>query len=213
MRLKKSYRAIAAFALAIVLRLPVRAQTVDCIVAVVNGRPITLVDLRIAQRFGFYARPDRDGSLKTILEEFIGRRLVIVLAREQTPVDAAAIDAGLEEVSARMGPEAMAAGLKEFGMERADLRTCIEEGLLYDSIIASRFGQTSPVTLDEIEAYYRDVYAIAEKQAGREPAPMVQALGLIEALLQGRKKAEGIEAWTKNLRAQAEIRINEDCLE
>jgi hypothetical protein len=103
--------------------------------------------------------------------------------------------------------------LKDFGLEEADLRPYVEETLLYEKIIAARFGQAAPVTLGEIEAYYRDEYSPAQKQAGKEPSPMVQALSLIEARLHDQKKKAAIEAWTKNLKTQADIRINKGCLE
>jgi hypothetical protein len=206
-------RALAAVALAVLLQAPLRAQIVDCVVAVVNGLPITLVDLRIAGRFGLSGRPNGNASPSAILDDLIGRKLVISLAREQTPIDEAEIDGAMNDLSARLGPEALAGGLKEFGLEASDLRTTLEETILYEKIIAARFGQAAPVTLGEIETYYRDVYSPAEKQAGREPAPMVQVLGVIEARLHDLKKASGIEAWTKSLKAQADIRINKDCLE
>jgi hypothetical protein len=204
---------VAAIALALFLQAPVLAQTVDCVVAVVNGRAITLVDLKLAKRFGLFPRPEENASSSAVLEEIIGRKLVISLAREQAPIEGADIDSAMKELSARMGPDGMAGGLKEFGLEEADLRPYVEETLLYEKIIAARFGQAAPVTLDEIETYYRDEYTPAQKQAGKEPAPMVQALSLIEARLHDQKKKAAIEAWTKSLKTQADIRINKDCLE
>ena len=203
----------AAIALALLLQTPVLAQTVDCVVAVVNGRAITLVDLKIAKRFGLFPAPAESGPSSAILDELIGRKLVISLAREQAPIEGADIDAAMKELSMRMGPDDMAGGLKEFGLEEADLRPYVEEALLYEKIIAARFGQAAPVTLGEIEAYYRDEYSPAQKLAGKEPSPMVQALSLIEARLHDQKKKAAIEAWTKSLKTQADIRINKGCLE
>jgi len=44
------------------------------------------------------------------------------------------------------------------------------------------------------------------------PAPMIQVLNRIEARIQERKQQEQIAAWIGNLKAQADIRINKDCL-
>jgi hypothetical protein len=41
---------------------------------------------------------------------------------------------------------------------------------------------------------------------------MIQVLDRIEALIQDEKREEQIAAWIGNLKAQADIRINRDCL-
>jgi hypothetical protein len=201
----------AIAALVLTARLPVRGQTVDCVAAVVNGQAITIVDLGIARRFGLRPRIGADAPRSAVLEEIIGQKLVLSLAREHTPMAAAEVDAAMKELSLRVGPEGMTAGLAEFGLDEADLRPYVEDTLLYGKIIDVRFGQTTPVTLGEIEAYYRDVYTPAEKAAGREPEPLVRVLGVVEGRLREQKKIEGVEAWTKSLKAQADIRINKDC--
>ena len=44
------------------------------------------------------------------------------------------------------------------------------------------------------------------------PPPMIQVLDRIEALIQEQKRQEQISTWIGNLKAQADIRINRDCL-
>jgi len=92
------------------------------------------------------------------------------------------------------------------------LRPYVEEKLIFRKVIASRFNQSVPVTLKEIEAYYQDVYVPDQKREGTVPAPMIQILDRIEARIQERKREEQIAAWIGNLKAQADIRINRDCL-
>jgi hypothetical protein len=206
-----------AIALASVLTLftpaAVFPQTADCVAAVVNDRPVTLVDLKIAVRFGFVVALPGAGSLPAALDELVDRKLVIDLARDIVPLEEADVAAAMKELAARMGPEELTKGLGEFGLEESDLKPYIEEGLLYKRIISSRFGQASPVTLSEIEAYYKDVYTPAQKKSGIEPVPMVQALGAIEAEIQEKKNTARIGDWIRNLKAQADIRINRGCLE
>ena len=119
----------------------------------------------------------------------------------------------MDALALTLGPEDFRKGLEEFGFEEVDLRSFVEEILIFRSIIASRFSQSAPVTLKEIEAYYQDVYVPAQRTEGTVPAPMIQVLDRIEARIQEQKREEQIAAWIGNLKAQADIRINRDCLE
>lgn len=188
------------------------SQVEDCIAAVVNTRVITRIDLRIAGRFKLYSDDAEDGSLERLLDRLVEQKLVVDLAREQAAPGNEEIAAAMNALALTLGPEDFRKGLEEFGLEEVDLRSFVEEILIFRSIIASRFSQSAPVTLKEIETYYQDVYIPAQKREGAVPAPMIQVLDRIEARIQEQKRGEQIAAWIGNLKAQADIRINRDCL-
>jgi hypothetical protein len=189
------------------------AQVEDCVAAVVNGRAVTLVDVRIAQRFGLHAGDPGEASRSAVLDRLIEQKLVFDLARGPAAPTGQEIEAAAEETAGRLGPDAWARALAEFGITEADLRPFIEETVGYRKALAARFSQAAPVTIREIEAYYRDVYVPERTAAGETPAPMVQVLDRIESRIQEEKRDKLVADWIGNLRSQAEIRVNRACLE
>ena len=188
------------------------SQVEDCVAAVVNTRVITRIDLRIAGRFGLNSDDAGIESLERLLDRLVEQKLVVDLAREQAAPGGEEIAAAVNALSLTLGPEGFRKGLEEFGLEEVDLRPYVEEKLIFRKVIASRFNQSAPVTLKEIEAYYQDVYVPDQKREGTVPAPMIQILDRIEARIQERKREEQIAAWIGNLKAKADIRINRGCL-
>lgn len=188
-------------------------QVEDCVAAVVNGKAVTLVDVRIAQRFGLHAGDPGEASRPAVLDRLVEQKLVFDLARGPAGPSDEEIAAVLGEAARRLGPEAWAQALAEFGIVEADLRPFVEEVAGFRKALAARFSQAAPVTILEIETYYRDVYAPDRRAAGEEPAPMVQVLDRIESRIQARKRGKLIADWMGNLKAQAEILVNRDCLE
>jgi hypothetical protein len=188
-------------------------QVEDCVAAAVNGKAITLVDVRIAQRFGLHAGDPGETSRSAVLDRLVEQKLVLDLARGTAAPGDEEIAAAADESARRMGPGEWAKALAEFGLGDQDLRPFLEETVHYRKTIAVRFSQAVPVTIKEIESYYNDVYVPAEKRAGAEPAPMVQVLDRIESLIQEGKRDKLVADWIGNLKAQADVRVNRDCLE
>ncbi len=188
-------------------------QTEDCVAAVVNGKAITLVDVRIAQRFGLHAGDPAETSRAAVLDGLIEQKLVFDLARGPVAPTAEEIAAAADEAARRLGPDAWARALAEFGIGDADLRPFLEEAVGCRKALAARFSQAAPVTIKEIEAYYHDVYVPDRRGAGEEPAPMVQVLDRLESRIQEQKRNKLVADWIGNLKAQADIRISPDCLE
>ncbi len=188
-------------------------QVEDCVAAVVNGKAVTLIDVRIAQRFGLHAGDPGETSLSAVLDRLVEQKLVFDLARGPAAPSDEEIAVALDEAARRLGPDAWARALAEFGIAEADLRPFVENAVGYRKAVAGRFSQAAPVTIKEIEAYYQDVYVPERRAAGEEPAPMVQVLDRIESRVQEQRRDKLIADWTGNLKAQAEILVNRDCLE
>ncbi len=190
-----------------------RGQVEDCVAAVVNGRAVTLVDVRIAQRFGLHAGDPGETSRSAVLDRLIEQKLVFDLTRGPSAPTGEEIAAAADEAARRLGPDAWARALAEFGIAEADLRPFVEETVGYRKAVAARFSQAAPVTIKEIETYYRDVYVPDRRTAGEEPAPMVQVVDRIESRIQERKRDELVANWIGNLKSQADVRVNRDCLD
>lgn len=188
-------------------------QVEDCVAAVVNGKAVTLVDVRIAQRFGLHAGDPEETSMSAVLDRLVEQKLVLDLAGGTAGPSEEEIAAVADESARRMGSGEWAKALAEFGLGDRDLRPFLVETVHYRRTIAVRFSQAVPVTIKEIESYYDDVYVPAEKGAGAEPAPMVQVLDRIESLIQERMRGKLVADWIGNLKAKADVRVNKDCLE
>lgn len=192
------------------------SQVVDCIVAEVNTQIITWTDIRILQAFAISAggtREDSSGSLRQILERAVDRKVVIDLVRINITVTKEEVDDLLKKVLEQFEPAERQHKLHGFGLQAVDLRPYLEEKLLYEKIIASRFSQGIDVSLREIEAYYNEVYLPSQKAQGVEPEPMIELLNEIESLIKKEKIEKQVASWIKSLRNQAEVRVNNSCLE
>ncbi len=185
----------------------------DCVAAVVEGRPVTLFDLRVAGAFGLFpAAAGEEDPARRLLDALIDQQAVLDLAREQVVPEPADVDAALEEIRGRFGAEAFARQLSELGFTEADLREVVAEKVRYARIVALRFGQAPAISLREIEAYYAETYAPERRREGVEPEPMIRVLDRIEARLRDEKRAALVAAWIRSVREQADIRMNESCL-
>jgi hypothetical protein len=191
------------------------SQTVNCLVAVVNGQAITLTDLQVAMEFGLFDREIEGaaGDPKlAVLDTLIGQKLVLEIGRDPSPVGKEELSAALEDLRARLGPEAFRVKLKKFGLAEGDLRPYLEDRIRYERLIAVRFAAAVPVSRGEAEKYYREVYAPERRGKGLEPGPMESVLSELEARIRGGLRARKVADWIKNIRNQAEVRTNKDCL-
>jgi hypothetical protein len=195
---------------------PLSAQVVDCIVAEVNGKALTLTDIRILQEFAI-SPDDKDGAppvtLRQTLEEAINRRVVIDLVREDIEVTQIEADDLLVRWKGRFDARQWQERLAAYGLQEEALKPYVDEMIRYVKTIDLRFGRGVDVSRQDVERHYEDVYVPSERAMGREPRPLVQAAAEIEALIKSEKAGQQAATWVRSLRAQAEVRINERCLE
>lgn len=190
-------------------------QLIDCVAAVVAGRPVTLFDIRVAESFGLYAEETagKSGSPRgLILDEIINQKAVLDLAREQVgpgPDEVAAAMAGLV---GRLGPETVERRLAELGMTESDLRAFIAERVQYRDVLALRFSQPPAVSLREIEAYYQGTFVPERRKQGATPEPMIDVLSRLEARIREEKRAAQVAAWIRDVRRQTAVELRPDCL-
>lgn len=191
------------------------AQTVNCVVAIVNGEVITLLDVQVTAEFGLAhvggAAQGTDPRLAA-LETLIDRKIVLDLARESRSADPAEIAAAAGELRRSMGEEAFAAKLAKFGLKARNLEAYLEERILYDRALAARFGRGLPVTLTEIERYYRDIYVPERNRLGLPVEPLEDVDEALEARIRERRRDQQMADWVRDLRKRADIQIRKDCL-
>jgi hypothetical protein len=192
-----------------------RTQTVDCLVAIVNGQVLTLEDLQVAKEFGIFAREiqDKSGDSRlAVLDALIDQKAVLEIAKEPMPVTKSNLDKALEALRAANGAEAFRAKLHRFGLSENDLRPYLEERLRFEKIVAARLGGMIAIGRNDVEKYYQDVYVQERRSKGLEPEPLAQILPQVESNVRDKIRADKQAEWVKSVRSQATIRINKDCL-
>jgi len=205
----------AAATMAAAVRAPGQDRLADGIVAVVNGRIITLVDVQVVEAFGPGERVSPAGSeaaRREILDKLISQKVVQDLSRGLAAVEPERMTAEIGRIKERLGEAGLRAALERFGFEEADLRPYLEEKMRVEAVIADRFSRSVAVSLGEIEARYESAYVPAESSAGRAPRPFLEVVDALEQGLKAEKIAAQSALWIQSLREQAEIEIRPDIL-
>jgi len=191
------------------------AQTVNCVVAVVNGQIITRLDVEVAVAFGLAGSPaaDAGGDAKlAALDTLIDRKIILDLAREGRTVGKDEIAAAVADLRRTIGEDAFEARLARFGLVAKDLEPYLEDRILFDRALALRFSQSIPVSITEVERYYRDIYVPERTRLGAAAEPLDRVAGTIEAKLREERRAQQTAGWVRDLRKTTEIQIKKDCL-
>jgi hypothetical protein len=191
------------------------AQTVNCLVAVVNGEVITLLDVQVATEFGLgraaAVEPGTDSRL-AVLDALIERKIVLDLAREARGADRSEIVAAIAELRRALGEEAFAGKLAKFGLLAEDLGPYLEERILFNRALSLRFSQSVPVSLTEIERTYRDIYIPEQNRLGLAVEPLERVSAAIEARIRGVRRTQQMDEWVRDLRTRADVQLKKDCL-
>ncbi|NTU50860.1 MAG: hypothetical protein HGA94_00250 [Candidatus Aminicenantes bacterium] len=188
------------------------AQTVNTIVAVVNGEVITLLDVLVTAEFGLAAADAEADPRQAALEALIDHKIVLDLAREARSADRAEVAAALAELRRSMGEDVFAAKLTRLGLTAKGLEPYLEERLLYERALNIRFSQSVPVSVTEIERHYRDIYVPEQTRLGRAVEPLERAGEAIEVQLRAGRRTQQMNAWVRDLRKRADIQIKKDRL-
>jgi hypothetical protein len=191
------------------------AQTVNCLVAVVNGNIITLHDVQVAAEFGLgFTATGEEGTDPRLaaLGALIDRKVVLDMAREARGVDREELDAALADLRRGLGESAFASKLAKFGLAEKDLEPYLQDGLLYERALSLRFSQTIPVSLTEVERQYRDSYVPEQARLGKEVEPLERIADRIESAIRDERRAKQMGDWVRDLRKRADIQVRKDCL-
>jgi hypothetical protein len=191
-------------------------QTVDCLVAVVNGQAVTLADLQIAREFELFARDVEgrtDDPRLAVLDALVNQKVALEIAREPVPIGQNEIALAVEALRGSLGLEVFLAKLRKFGLTEKDLRPYLEERIRYARVVSARFSATIPVSRGDVDKFYREVYGPGQKAKGLEPEKMETVIPALEARVRENLKARQVAEWLRNIRGQAEVRINKNCLD
>lgn len=180
------------------------------IVAVVNERVITLTDLQVAYAFGLFEQQSEkkaENPLLFVLQRIVDQEVVLEAESENISVEESELDKALTSVMRRFGHDEFEKKLRIFDLSLADFQVFLVRKIIFQKIISRKFEKGIAVSLEEIEAYYSDVYLPQQEKRGEVPRPLTEMLAEIEARVKEEKKRKQIERWISSLKQQAEIEI------
>lgn len=200
--------------LAILVFQPANGQELlNCLIASVDHTPVTLFDLEVMTVFDLLPGGNNERmTAEERLEKYIDIVLVLRLTREQLQVSQDEISSELDRLKNLLGAEVLEQKCQLLGLKPEDLSTYLQDKILFEKVIGTRFNQRLYISLKEIEDYYHQVYVPEQKATGKTPLELVAVLDELEARLQTRRREERVKEWTRELRQRAEIVVFADCL-
>jgi hypothetical protein len=192
------------------------SETIDRIVATVNGRPVMESELAEQLRFeqflaGKPAQVVPIAEQRTALERLIDQMLLeqqMDAASFQRP-NSDEINKKVQELRQQLAPTAAAwqEALARYGLSDADIAAHVAMQVRTLHFIDARFRPAIRVDPGAVEAYYREQFVPKIKQAGAQPVPLKQIEPRIREILMQQQIDDLLENWLKSLRTQSEIRL------
>jgi hypothetical protein len=199
---------VAALMLAAgLLAAPSKGDVVERVLAVVDGRLITLSDVHTIRTLGLVqaALGTADGA-DPIVERLIDRVLILQEVERYAPPapDEGIIDARVRAISqAEPAPGPLAERLAVLGVSEAWLRQWIRDDLRIQAYIDQRFTGVVQPSNEELEAYFQE--HSAEFAAGGRDLSDAAAQQLARERVTALRRQALLTDWVTGLRRRAEI--------
>lgn len=191
-------------------------DTLDRVIAVVNGHPLLQSDLEDATRFEALQQGRRTPVLgehewKAAMDRLIERELIRDQMHSQYEPASEEVQQQVKHIRA-LYPEAKTDEqwkgiLKTFGVSGKDLEEQVALELQTLRFIDVRLRPTVHVEREEVETYYREKLVPAVEANGSHADPLPQVAGRIRELLLQQKVNESFVSWMSGLRSQSKIQV------
>jgi hypothetical protein len=199
MKAPKENLRIAGALLIGLLGVSVAAQVVDRVLVVVDGRLVTLSDVRVSTTVGLVEA----AGVEQATELWVERLLVLQEVDRFAPPEpsAAAIEARVAELSARhpMTPETLA----RLGVDQDWVRRWVRDDLRIQSYTEQRFSGSLEPSGEEIENYFRQ--HPAEFVRDGQPLPEAEAQALARERLMTSRRRALVGDWLDGLKRRASV--------
>ena len=189
-----------------------RADEIDRLIAAVNGKVVTEMDLDFSRRLNSILAFGKDTDSRTRQQE-IGRLIDLELIRQElqnfpmSREDEGTITKGMDAL--RKGYEAVPGGLDAVAAQYRVGEDEIREYLRLQSsimrFVSFRFTPFVSVPQLEKESYYREVLVPQLERAKAPVPPLSEVEDRIEAILRQEKANDALEQWIEELRGHARI--------
>lgn len=195
-------------AVAVALSAAASAEIIDRILAVVDGRLITLSDARGVVRMGLEARPASGDPIAATLDTLIDRQLVLMEVERYAPPEppASVVQA---HVAALRNTFADARGfqtaLEEAGMRVEEMERYVRDSLRIENYLQQRFSASIQPREEDLLQYYRDHPAAFTRDGALQPFDAARSQ-VRERLVADRRETLARE-WLEGLRKRANITV------
>lgn len=184
----------------------VSAEIIDRVLAVVEGRLITLSDVRGVVRMGLEPTPATADPVAAVLETLTDRQLILLEVDRYAPPEPspAQIDARVQALRTKF-PDALAfeTALHESGLQVEALRRYIRDSLRIDTYLQQRFTAAIPPTQGDLVQYYRDHAAEFTRAGAVLPFDDVQ--DEIRRRIAADRRDASIREWLEGVRRRANM--------
>jgi hypothetical protein len=200
-----------AFALACALLFAAAApgrgdDLLDRVLATVEGRVITLSDVRTAVRFGLVAPGASGDAMTASLERLIDRLVILSEVERYAPPepDPAAIREGVAAIRARFESDAAAdAAMRAAGLDEAALTGWARNDLRIAQYLRERFADAADPSEEDVEGYIRRHEAELRRSGRALDDPEVQRLARERVAAERHEVV--VAEWVQGLRARAGV--------
>jgi hypothetical protein len=190
------------------IAMPVHAEVIDRILAVVSGALILKSDAEAAIRLGLVQLPQTTDRTQGALDRLIERQLMLIEVDRYGPPEPplGEIDAALREIDKRVGSgEQMSAILRESGLTVDQLRLWVRDDIRIRNYLHQRFGGQLTPPDDEILQYYRTHQS--DYMRGGSVRPFTEVRDEIREVLIAERRALLTREWLVGLRRRTEINV------
>jgi hypothetical protein len=190
---------IAVLVLAVAVSQP---QLLDRTLALVDGQPITLSDVRAAIALGLI--DDAKAPTADVTAKLVDRELILREVQRYAPPapEDSVVEERMDLIRQRVaGP--LASALAPYGFTEARLRAWVRDDLRTQAYLAQRFASASVPSDAEVAAAYTRQRARFDKEGltFEQAAPIVR-----EALVEARRR-ELVVDWLADLRRRTDVVI------
>jgi hypothetical protein len=178
----------------------------DRVLATVEGRVITLSDVRTAVRFGLVAADSPADVMTWALDRLIDRLVILSEVERYAPPepDPAAIRQRVEAIRARFASEEAAdAAVRVSGLDEAALTQWARNDLRIAQYLRERFAGAADPSEEDIESYIRRHEADLRRTGRALDHPEIQRVAR-ERVAAERHEAV-VHEWVQGLRARAGV--------
>lgn len=182
---------------------------IDSIAAVVNDEIITLTD--IDKSILLYpsfrlSRQSEQAYYRDILDELVRYKVVSMEYRSEVVLEAEDFEAIQISIIRKLGSlEALMGVLERFDMEWGDFKDFVEEKVIYEKVIRSKFNMEILIDFIEIEEFYQREYLPMQRKLNLQPKSVIEMTPQIEEHLQKSKRAEKLSGWIEDIKQSYRI--------
>jgi hypothetical protein len=198
----------AVLAAVLAAAVPIRAEVIDRILAVVDTQIITLSDARAVLRFRLVPEDVSVDPIAAALERLIDRRLMLAEVDRYAPPEPspAAVEAAMAEIERRFkDPLEMETALNQAAMPREELRQFLRDTLRLETYLQQRFSTVMQPSDEDIARYYGEHPAEFTSAGALRPLADVREAARAGVVRQQREAL--VRQWVEGLRRRGSVQV------